>query len=303
MKIEKVAMACHKGDLWLAKISIASVRYWYPEIKIQLYKDLYSGEFSTKELEKYWGVEVRGESKILCGSPLTKLHIMASSVGERVLVIDTDTVFAGKVLDYLETFSDDVVVSVENNVNCHSEWFSRTYYDYKKIKEVDPCFCFPGFSFNTGQLVLTTGIVGYGDLSNYVDFRPRANVKNQEIFKLYDQGLLNYIFPKQEQAGSIKIGRANFMRWMSFRARENNAENILDDIRNMNGLPVILHWAGTVHPDICKMPRSEIMVFFQKHYYSKIPFGQFTKYFLNKHKKIRYSNLVDKLKKIISCGS
>lgn len=56
--IDAVVVGTYKTDIWLANISIASIRYWYPDIPIYIYKDLYSGDYDTGDLESYWEVKV-----------------------------------------------------------------------------------------------------------------------------------------------------------------------------------------------------------------------------------------------------
>ena len=43
----KIVVACFKKDIHIARICVASVRYWYPDIDIYLLKDLSFGDFSN----------------------------------------------------------------------------------------------------------------------------------------------------------------------------------------------------------------------------------------------------------------
>ncbi|WP_394771887.1 hypothetical protein [Mucilaginibacter sp.] len=53
-----VVVCCNRKDVFLARICIASIRYYYPDIDIELVKDSGNGTFNTYELEKYFGVKV-----------------------------------------------------------------------------------------------------------------------------------------------------------------------------------------------------------------------------------------------------
>lgn len=297
MKISKVVLACHRKDLWLTKIAVASIRYWYPDIKILVYKDLFSGNFDTHELEKYWKVEVNSQ-KMRVGSPLAKLKIITTKPAERIMLIDSDVVFAGKVIDYLNGFAEDVVVSAETLETCETEWFYRTYYDCEKLKAFDPAFVFPGYSFNTGQYVVTTGVVSDNDLTPYVDFTGKAKLKHPNIFSLHDQGLLNYLLVKKEQLGEITIAKPDFMVWMSSRTQVSVSSTItVENIKKKLDYPAVVHWAGTVHPDITKMPGAALVDFFQSYYYSALPFGAIRRWFFNAYRKVRYSLYINWIKK------
>ena len=47
-----IVVCCHKKDYFLARICVASIRYYYPSILIELVKDEGNGKFNTTELEK-----------------------------------------------------------------------------------------------------------------------------------------------------------------------------------------------------------------------------------------------------------
>lgn len=49
-------MPAARQDVHLARICVASIRYWYPDIPILLLKDLFHGDFSTREIEAHWDV-------------------------------------------------------------------------------------------------------------------------------------------------------------------------------------------------------------------------------------------------------
>src|SRR5580658_6519198 len=49
-RISRVLIACCKSDVHLARICVASVRFWNPEIPVFLIKDSMQGAFSTTEI-------------------------------------------------------------------------------------------------------------------------------------------------------------------------------------------------------------------------------------------------------------
>ena len=56
--IERIYVGCCATDVWLARISVASIRYWHPDAPICLLRDHGMGFADTAEIEKYWGVDV-----------------------------------------------------------------------------------------------------------------------------------------------------------------------------------------------------------------------------------------------------
>jgi hypothetical protein len=51
-----IVVCCNKKDFFFARICIASIRYYYPDINIELIKDPGNGKFNSGELEKYFNV-------------------------------------------------------------------------------------------------------------------------------------------------------------------------------------------------------------------------------------------------------
>ncbi len=56
--IEHVYVLCHGADLWMARICVASIRYWYPDIPITLLKN--QTRLDTSSLESGFGVRAGG---------------------------------------------------------------------------------------------------------------------------------------------------------------------------------------------------------------------------------------------------
>jgi len=68
MKIEGVVISCYVLDVHLTRECVASIRYWYPNVPIWLLKDRRYGDFSTREIESQWNVQVYpGRKKIWAG--------------------------------------------------------------------------------------------------------------------------------------------------------------------------------------------------------------------------------------------
>ena len=295
-KIDKIVVICHKGDLWLTKICVASIRYWYPDREIYLFKDLYGGDFSVAELEKYWNVKILILDQNKYGSSLSKIALYVQKSRERIIIVDSDILFAGFALDALEGIDQDFVINEELHGTSQSDWFKKTYYDFDGVRKLDPEFTFPGYAFNSGQVILTSGIFTKKDFSPFMDWSGIPRLLQKDVFSLNDQGLLNYFLPKYEQSGKITVGRAKFMHWSE---HEPTKTLPLSDIINKKGIPFMIHWAGTVSPDISKMTRSDIVSFFQKQYYSRLPLGELRRTAYNGWKKFRYGGTVGFLKRFL----
>src|SRR5262249_49354692 len=153
--IEGVVISCYPLDLELTRICVASVRFWYPHIPIWLLKDRHYGDFNTHEIEKYWNVQLYPSDQNTQGWGFGKLEVLTGLPRRRIMVLDSDIVFTGRVIDRLEEFDEDFVVAKEDH---HDETgIERHFFSPSKVLRLDPDFKFPGYGFNTGQIVATTG--------------------------------------------------------------------------------------------------------------------------------------------------
>jgi lipopolysaccharide biosynthesis glycosyltransferase len=275
MNIERVYIACHKKDFWQTRICVASIRYWYPEFPISLIKDLSSGEFSTKEMEISCNVEIADFQYTKFGWGVSKFEPLFIENKSRIMIIDSDIVFLGRVIDYLNDYVEDFVIDDAN-----TNYFRKTYYDLNKInKDLNPDFIFPGFAFNTGQFLCTTGLVKRTDFEDFVEWRENKVpiLKKSQIFACADQGILNYFLQQRAQKFCLSLGRAKFMIW-------GNSEEVfeikLEKILSKEGYPKLIHWAGGFK-SFEKINRIDIVLFFQKQYYSNISLGEFRRNIFN----------------------
>jgi hypothetical protein len=137
--------------------------------------------------------------------------------------------------------------------------------------ELDPEFEFPGYGFNTGQIVASTGCITRKDFEGLMDWQTRI-VNDPDIFKLGEQGLCNYVVLRKAQQGKLTIRRESFMVWPGELARARHIQ--LKDLTSESPHQQLIHWAGLAWGKTLKeMPRSEILLFFEKTYYRRIPFG------------------------------
>jgi hypothetical protein len=271
----KIVILCHKHDFFLTEICVASIRYFYPEIEIFIIKDHFKGSFSSEEMERVMGVNVLDLGIKKFGWAAAKMHLLLSDLfpGEKLFVIDSDIVFLGRVIDKLLQGSQDYdfAVSADRFDDPYCDWFRGTFYDLDFVNRVDPGFNFPGYLFNSGQIVITTGKLKYADVADYFDPYHFPYWKRRDVFPCVDQSLLNYLIPKKEQENEIHVLKTSIMLW----SERGEADHIkLEKIINANGYESLIHWAGALRtPVLHKMNHARILQFFQDYYYSKVRYG------------------------------
>jgi hypothetical protein len=268
LKIEAVVVSCYRLDVHLTRICVASVRFWYPEIPIWLLKDRHFGDFDTSDLERYWDVQVLpGRGKVL-GWGFGKLELVTELPPRRLLLLDSDTVFTGRVVERLESFDTDMVVDQEE---FPPEAIAVQFFPVEKLREFDPQFVFPGYGFNTGQFVATTGSLSRSDFDGLLDWESRT-VLRREIFQKGEQGLFNYAVLRKVQNGELSLRREPFMVWPGEARRVKHIQ--LFDLTAASSHAQVIHWAGLAWgKTIDEMPRAEILHHFEDFYYRRIPAG------------------------------
>ena len=268
MKIERIYILSYRKDLRWARCSVASIRRWYPDIPISLIKDELKGAYSTEDLERYWGVDVYQTPRKLLGYGLGKLEPLFEKRCERCLIIDSDTVFLGPVLEPLEQYDDDFVIEQSDYP---PDEMVAYYLDVEKLKRIEPSFRFPGYTFNTGQFVATTGLLTREDFAPYLEFTEPPQLSHGEIFKAGDQGILNFTLMRKAQAGEITLRRTPMMRWP---VHVNPRAVGLDELKEDSPHRFVVHWAGPKPAFFRLAAASYVLTHFEAAYYARIPNGR-----------------------------
>ncbi len=245
---------------------MASIRRWYPDIPIRLIKDTGAGAFDTREIETLWDVSVVDTGMRRFGWGFAKLEPMFFETQEKFLIVDSDTVFTGPVLDMLAGYTAPFIVDDETQP---PDEVKRLYYDLKALQKLDPAFTPCGKNFNSGQWVGTSGLVQRSDFADVVQWSDPPLLKYPEMFMPGDQGVLNYILEKLALTGRFELARAPLMWW----APRDLADLNLDQMISASPYNRIIHWAGCKLYADTPMPRKDILNYFEDKYYSKVSLG------------------------------
>ncbi|RYY10672.1 MAG: hypothetical protein EOO04_36505 [Chitinophagaceae bacterium] len=273
MNIKKVFINTYRYDFHFARVCIASIRYWYPDIPIYLIKDENSGTFDTRYDEKLWNVDVLNVPRKKFGWGYGKLETLFLNQRESYFVIDADAVITGPVFDVVNNNSADFIVDDEVQPTTR---FNEIYFRLDRIKELDKNYVYPGYSFNTGQWFGTSAILSRDDFNNTLNWSEPPSSKNASIVFNNDQTHLNYVVHTQERLGRIAVARIRLLVW----PKDGAAKFIdLEKIRSHSGeYPYVIHWAGMSAMKFNDLPRQDILQFYQKYYYSR---GRALKRFTN----------------------
>ncbi|MDX6767709.1 MAG: hypothetical protein SFU85_13080 [Candidatus Methylacidiphilales bacterium] len=274
--IDRIIVLCCKRDFWLTRICVASIRYWYPEIPIGIIKDVSLGDFDTREMEGYWDVSVAAVPDPPRGY-FTKLEAFYFPGRERILLLDSDIIFLGRVLEKLERHDEDFVVNWGGTKPLSAEkkkqYALDGYYNPEKLRNVLPDFELPDFFFNAGQMVLTSSLLVRGEVETWLmGTPPLQTARFPEALTHLDQSLLNLLLVQMQRRGECTLGLCDFVRWSIHREMVWDIE--LDRIRNRQGYPALIHWAGVKTFHKSGFIRGDLLGFYEDLYYGRISSGE-----------------------------
>jgi hypothetical protein len=135
------------------------------------------------------------------------------------------------------------------------EEMALNYFNPSRVAEEFPDFRFPGYVFNTGQFVATTGILRRADFAGPIDFsEPRRRLR-EDRFSCGDQGLLNFVLFRKQQSGEVAIHRAG---------------SIAIPKLERGGYSFLPHWAGPKRPELAAHSLGEVLTWFAEKYHRDV---------------------------------
>lgn len=284
MKISRIYVSTCLRDYPLTQCCVASIRHWYPKIPILLIKDDIENTYDTSELEKAWDVAVFPTKRQSFGLGWGKVEALSALPSQRALIIDSDIVFTGSILEPLERFEEDFVVVEENHPTASIEAY---YFSLPLLKQIDPEFHFPGFVFNAGQIVATTGVLTWNDFSPFLREEVTPQILRPDIFPAGDQSLINYLLLKKMTQGLASLRRHPFMHWGN-----SSTFKRISLLRMLWRSPYnyLVHWAGPKSTDLGQIPQAYLLKFFFLKYHLRVP-GGWRKYFTRRYQQKKWRNL------------
>ena len=267
----KIVVACFKKDIHLARICVASVRYWYPEIDIYLLKDLNQGDFSTREIELNFNCKVFKTKRKKFGWPWSKLEVIFNEEKALWFFIDSDIVFVGRVLGNFAEIDHGTFCVTGEKIPFESDpEIEANYLNIDVVRSrINKYYSYPGFVFNGGQLLISSGILKEQDFSDVISFNPLIENKFPEIFKHGDQGILNYKLAAFHKEKKINLIYLDFWAWPNTPLAKSFT---LSDIKNKISRPYLIHWAGVKPVEFSKTPHYDILSFYENQYYKGISY-------------------------------
>lgn len=264
-----VAAAAH--DARYTRSCIASIRHFYPLAAVKL---LPGGRLEAglrAELARHWDVGIADIAPGEYGWGFVKLEPLFGPPGQRFLVVDSDTVFAGPVLEAFAASSADFLVDDERQSEPDTH---RLYYNWRKVAAVDPAARTPEFVFNSGQWFGTAGVLARGDFTPWIEWTMPRRLRHQHCFHPSDQGVLNYVLNQKAALAGLRVERRRIMRWPGHGMDGITVASII----NRTAPALVVHWAGFKTARLRALPGAEVLEVFERGYYGRLRCGSFLRH-------------------------
>jgi hypothetical protein len=265
--VDRVYICASTLDSRYTRICVASIRYFYPDIPIRL---LVGGRLQrgfADEVQRHWDVGTADLPRGDYGWGFVKLEPLFGKPGEKFLVLDSDTVLTGEVLDIWNEFPAPFLVDDEEQSEPDTK---RLYYDWEKVRKIDPNARPPRFVFNSGQWFGTAGVLTRDDFAPWVEWTMPRTLRHPEHFMPGDQGILNYVLNQKAAADGLCVERRQIMCWPGHSMRGLDAETVW----KRAAAPRVVHWAGVKKARQRDMIGADLLARFEKVYYKRLPVGE-----------------------------
>lgn len=261
--VDVIYIASCAHDARLTRICVASVRRFYPETPIRLLPGGKLNASLVRELSRYFNVGIAPIPEGDYGWGFVKLEPLFGAAGERFLVLDSDTVMTGPVLEMWERSEALFLVNYEKPDEIE---LKQIYYDWEKIRPIDARARRPEFVFNSGQWFGTAGVLKRDDFKPWIEWTMPRRLTHPDFFMPGDQGILNYVLNQKEASDGLSVDRQPLMLWPGRGMQGLNAEAVACGTTPS----LIVHWAGMKKARHRDMIGYDLLDFFEKQYYKQL---------------------------------
>jgi hypothetical protein len=266
LKVDCVYVAASELDARFTRTCIASVRYFYPDIPIRLLAGSRLPGGLLRELQNHWSVTLAEIPSGNYGWGWVKLEPLFGTPGEKFLMLDSDTVLVGPVLD--ECADSDAAFVVDNEPYS-ADRIRQYYYDWRLVRSQDPEARPPRFVFNSGQWLGTAGIIQRADFAPWVEWSSPRRLKHTGCFFPGDQGVMNYVLNQKALLQNVRVDTRALMHW----AGRSLVGFEPQSVASGTAAPRIIHWAGVKKFARHSMAGADLLSFFEDYYYKRIQYG------------------------------
>jgi hypothetical protein len=244
--------ACHPGDKHMVGATLASMKFYCPDMPICLIAD---GDVDVSDLESEYDLIVlridelpsREMSQMITGSYLAKLAAMWEGPFEFYIWVDSDAIIWGNIINQVRTDLDFQIfwpeVSIPVDADEVPPWLAHYYFNLEQLHDFDPDFEWRGYPyFSAGVYACRRNVISFEQWKDVGQWEERV----PGLFKFGDQGILNYMVLAKSQRNEIKMTWSD-LQWV----RSCDHEGLISDsggagwnLPKKVGKPMVLHFCG-----------------------------------------------------------
>ena len=204
--------ACHAGDKFMVRATLASIRHYCPKVPICLLAD---GDVEVNDLQHEYDLIVlrprelpdKKMARLVSGNYRIKLAAMWEGPFEHYVWMDSDAIVWG---DFTAQVRRDVdfqifwsEVSIAADAVDEPGWLGHLYFDLKRLKQHDPKFEWRGWPyFSAGVYACRRNCFSFDEWQRVEGWNESAA---DPIFKFGEQGQLAYMVHAKAQRGQLRV--------------------------------------------------------------------------------------------------
>jgi hypothetical protein len=245
---------CHAADKFLVQATLASMRYYCPDVPVCLIVD---GDVDVSDLEKEYdlivlrvyelpSVEMRN---LVSGSGRTKQAAMWEGPFEYYVWLDSDAIVWGDFTSRVRTDVDFQIfwseISIPSDATEIPRWLTHFYFDPVKLHRFDPDFEWRGKAyFSSGAFACRRGAIPFKKWKEVELWGKQA----PGLFgDFYEQPMLNYLVHSMTQRGEIKSAMTNLQDIWGHHGKKELMEDCMGSgwhFPNVIRRPRVAHFCG-----------------------------------------------------------
>ena len=224
---------CHAGDKFMVGATLASIRYYCPDVPICLIAD---GGVDVSNLEQEYDLIVlridalpsREMTQRITGSCLAKLAAMWEGPFEYYVWLDSDACLWGDVTADVKTELDFQIfwseVSIPEDADEIPSWLPHYYFNPKKLEQFDPRFEWRGHPyFCAGVYACRRNAITYQQWIEIEQWQKQS----PDLFQFGDIGMLNYIVHSKRQREEMRVAMTDLQHIWAHHGKEELAQDCI----------------------------------------------------------------------------
>jgi hypothetical protein len=206
---------CHAADKFMVQATLASMRYYCPDVPICLTVD---GDFDVSDLEKEYhlivlriaGLQSEEMRKLMYGNYRAKLAALWEGPFHFYVWLDSDAIVWGDLTSHVRTDVDFQIfwseISIPSDAAEVPSWLPHFYFDPSKLRCFDSEFEWRGNAyFSSGAFACRRDAIPFGVWDRIESWGRQS----PGLFAWGEMGMLNYLVYAMAQRNQLKIAMSD----------------------------------------------------------------------------------------------